>query len=261
MNKNPYEIINAQGTKPVILICDHASHFLPPQYKNLGLQIDQLKQHIGWDIGAAGITRAISSTINATAVLCSISRLLIDANRSPNNSDCIPDVSDEIVIPGNKNISKSARMKRIKEYFWPYHNAISQVIRDHKKKYTQQKNLPIIFSVHTFTSKISSQKNTKRPWHAGVLWNRDQRVSRPLISLLRKHPDNLNIGDNQPYSGKEYFFSLDYHAGSAGFPHCAIEVRQDLVDTTAGAIYWAKIISELLEEILLTEELLEPKYY
>ena len=258
MNKYSPEIINAHGPAPIILICDHASNFLPPQYKNLGLQIEQLNRHIGWDIGAAEITRVVSHTINAPAILCGTSRLLIDTNRSPDDNYCIPEISDNTIIPGNKNVTKSARIKRIKQYFWTYHNAISLVIKNHKKKYSHPENLPIIFSVHTFTPNLSSQKTGERRWHVGILWNRDQRVAQPLIELLKNHPDNFIVGDNQPYSGKEYFYSLDYHGGNTGLPHCAIEIRQDLVETADGAIYWAKIISKLLKEILLMKQFQKP---
>ena len=61
--------------------------------------------------------------------------------------------------------------------------------------------------MHTFTPNLSSQKTGERPWHVGILWNRDQRVAQPLIELLKQHPDNFIVGDNQPYSGKEYFYS------------------------------------------------------
>ena len=261
MRNKPFEILNIEGTEPIILICDHASNYIPPEYNNLGLKTKQLHQHIGWDIGAAELTRELTKEINATAILCGTSRLIIDANRSPDDNDCIPGVSDNIIISVNQNISKIDRIERTEKYFWPYHNAISGVIGNYRERSKYPKNIPVIFSIHTFTPVISSQKEAKRPWHAGVLWNRDPRVSGPLIQLLRNHSDNLIIGDNEPYSGKEIYYSLDFHAGNAGLPHCAIEVRQDLVTTTADAIYWADVISKSLGEILRSQKLHELKYY
>ncbi len=261
MINQPFEILNVKSEKPLILICDHASNYVPPEYNDLGLNKDQLNQHIGWDIGAANLTRKISKIINATAILCGTSRLIIDANRSPADKSCIPTISDNIVIPINKNISKIDRLDRIKKFFWPYHNAISTVIRNYKEQSEYPKNIPLIFSIHTFAPVISSQKENERPWHAGVLWNRDPRVSYPLIKLLKNHPEKFVIGDNEPYSGQEYYYSLDFHAGNDGLPHCAIEVRQDLVKTTIGSDCWAKIISNSLVEILHTENIHERKKY
>jgi predicted N-formylglutamate amidohydrolase len=101
----------------------------------------------------------------------------------------------------------------------------------------------------------------KRPWHVGVLWNRDGRIAKPLIQELQSHPDTFVIGDNEPYSGKEFYFSLDFHAGDAGLPHCAIEIRQDLVRTPEGTDYWAKIISELLGDIIAAPDIHAIKYF
>lgn len=257
----PFEIINIKGMKPVILICDHASCYVPAKYKDLGLNTDQIKQHIGWDIGAEHLTRKLSEIIDATAILCGTSRLVIDVNRSPDDKSSMPIISDNIIIPINKNISKSDRLERLRTFFWPYHNAISDLIKNYREQSGYPRNIPVIFSIHTFTPLISSQKEIQRPWHAGVLWNRDPRISIPLISLLKSYSNKFIIGNNEPYSGREYYYSLDFHAGKLGLPHCAIEVRQDLVDTSIGVEYWAKIIASSLLDILHTKNIHELKIY
>jgi predicted N-formylglutamate amidohydrolase len=261
MDKKPFEILNEGNAADIIIICDHASNYVPSEFDNLGLEPEQLNQHIGWDIGAADLTCRISKIINAAAIICGTSRLVVDTNRSPDDQGCIPEFSDNIIIPGNLNLTKSNRMKRIKKYFWPYHNAVSNVISKHRELSKYQNNIPLVFSIHTFTPIISLQKKTKRPWHAGVLWNRDPRVSIPLMRLLKAHSNDLVIGDNEPYSGKEFYYSLDFHAGNAGLPHCAIEVRQDLVSTSADRVYWADVISKSLLNILRTRNIFKLKYY
>jgi predicted N-formylglutamate amidohydrolase len=44
---------------------------------------------------------------------------------------------------------------------------------------------PAILSIHSFTP---SWRGVARPWHAGVLWNRDGRFALPLIERLRRAP-------------------------------------------------------------------------
>ena len=255
MAHKPFEILNEESKEAMILICDHASNHVPHKYKNLGLKTEQLNQHIGWDIGAAEITRNLSEIFNATAILCGTSRLVIDANRSPDDRGSIPEVSDNIIIPGNQNLEKADCIERKRKYFWAYHNAISNVINNCKKQWNYNKDIPMVFSIHTFTPVMLSKKKTKRPWDAGVQWNRDTRVSEPLIQLLKNHSDNLIIGENEPYSGKEFYYSLDFHARDSGLPHCAIEIRQDLVNTPTGIRYWTEILSKSLRNILLVTDL------
>ncbi len=261
-----FETLNLAGKAPLLLICDHASNHVPAELNNLGLTPEQLNRHISWDIGADSITRELSKRMDAAAVLCGTSRLVIDANRQPGDATGIPKTSDGIVIPGNQILSEADRIERTDKYFWPYHHAIADTLAHLRRRDAAPQNAPAIFSIHTFTPAMShlslehTENELARPWHAGVLWNRDPRIAEPLIHLLRNY-DSLIIGDNEPYSGKEVYYSVDFHAGAAGLPHCAIEVRQDLVESSEGAANWAKIISDILGEIIATPELHQIRHY
>ena len=79
----PYCIVNAAGRTPLVLTCDHASHAVPESLGNLGLSSRALERHIGWDIGAAEVTRRLAERFDAPAVLSGSSRLVIDCNRNP----------------------------------------------------------------------------------------------------------------------------------------------------------------------------------
>ncbi|MBT3992381.1 MAG: N-formylglutamate amidohydrolase [Rhodospirillaceae bacterium] len=261
MTNEAFESLNLDGPAPLLLICDHASNHVPAELNNLGLTPQQLSQHVGWDIGAAALTREISKSMDAAAVLSGTSRLVIDANRQPGDATGIPEISDGITITGNQNLSEADQIARTEAYFWPYHHAVADAIAHLRRRETTPQNIPAIFSIHTYTPEVSATDAPARPWQAGVLWNRDPRIAEPLIHLLRTHPDNFVIGDNEPYSGKEVYYSVDFHAGAAGLPHGAIEIRQDLVSSEKGVTYWARIISEILSEILATEELHEIRHY
>ena len=74
-------ILNAKGAAPLVLTCEHASHVVPVEYDELGLDVEQLTDHIGWDIGACDVTQALAARFDAAAVLAGVSRLVIDCNR------------------------------------------------------------------------------------------------------------------------------------------------------------------------------------
>jgi predicted N-formylglutamate amidohydrolase len=64
------------------------------------------------------------------------------------------------------------------------------------------------------------------------------------------------FGDNEPYSGRHtHDYTIDFHAEPAGIPHVGIEVRQDLVRTSKGALKWAGILADALTETLANEQL------
>ena len=89
---------------------------------------------------------------------------------------------------------------------------------------------------------------THDPWSAGILWNRDGRLAIPMIRHLQAQ--GLCVGDNEPYSGRNGGFSVEYHAGDAGLPHVSIEVRQDLVTSPPDAERWAVRLAGALTEAL-----------
>jgi predicted N-formylglutamate amidohydrolase len=49
-----FNVLRKRGTSAFVLVCDHASHHIPPELHDLGLPAGELRRHIAWDIGAAG---------------------------------------------------------------------------------------------------------------------------------------------------------------------------------------------------------------
>ncbi|MDV7340652.1 N-formylglutamate amidohydrolase [Terasakiella sp. A23] len=251
----PFEIHNAEGDTPLLLICDHASNNVPKALNNMGLTQTELNYHIGWDIGAAGVTRHISDTLNAPAVLCNYSRLVIDCNRQPGDPTSIPEVSDGIGVLANHNLTESDQVQRTEAIFWPYHHAVTEVGAHLWRKGPP----PALFSIHSFTPELMSREED-RPWHVAVLWKRDARIAAPLIEILSRET-GLIVGDNTPYSGWDDAYSIDMHGSAPGLPYCAIEIRQDLIGDKEGEAKWGKILSDALAEIIKDKSIFEVKHY
>lgn len=232
----------------MLLTCDHASRAVPIALGSLGLDDAVLARHIGWDIGAASVTRALASLLDAPAVLAGYSRLVIDCNRDPDDPSSIPVVSDGVVIPGNHGVVVAERRARHQAIFAPYHAAIADAI----DRALSRGVVPALLSIHSFTPVMNG---TARPWHVGILWHDDDRIPAPLIEALRAEP-GLCVGDNQPYSTREpVCYTIRHHAERRGLPHVAIELRQDLVATAAGAAAWAARLAGVLAPILARPEI------
>jgi predicted N-formylglutamate amidohydrolase len=246
----PYTIINEHGKGKILLVGDHASNTMPKILDNLGLDDTALEQHIAYDIGSKKLIHHLSQHLDAPAILAGYSRLIVDLNRSLEDDSAMPEVSDYTVIKGNQNMSDEQRNARIHSFYTPYRKAIDMMLHRFKEK----EIVPAFISIHTFTPEMSG---FSRPWHIGVLWDKDPRIPVPLMKNLCAHPDGFHIGDNQPYSGKHPAdYTIDHHAEAAGLPHVSIEIRQDLVNTEAGAERWASILDDALHDILA-----DPKLY
>ncbi len=239
----PYIEFNPHGRAPLLLVCDHASREFPGGLARLGLTAAAARRHIAWDIGAAELTRALAPLFDAPALLAGYSRLLIDCNRALTDPSSIVAASDGEVIPGNRRLTSIERELRARSFFEPYHAAIGLKLDEQRRR----RLVPALVSVHSFTPVMG---NEKRPWHVGVLWDRDPRIAVPLLERLRA-VGGLMVGDNLPYSGRHPAdYTVARHAESARLPHVCLEIRQDEIKSAAGVARWARIIADALGPIL-----------
>jgi predicted N-formylglutamate amidohydrolase len=240
-----FQVVNAQGGAPFLLLCDHASNVLPPAYGTLGLPAEAFTRHIAYDIGAAALTRALAVRLGAPAILTAFSRLLIDANRGEDDPTLIMALSDGAVIPGNHPLDEGERRARVARYYRPYHAAIAAALDSALARGVT----PALLSIHSFTP---AWKGKARPWHVGVLWNRDGRLALPLLDALAAEGD-LVVGDNEPYSGELKGDCMDRHGTARGLPHVLIEIRQDLIGTEAGVAAMAERLERVIRGLDMTE--------
>ncbi len=239
---SPVERIAGAPGCGALVICDHASNALPPGYGDLGLTPEARARHIAYDIGAAGVARRLAARLGAPAVLSTFSRLLIDPNRAADDPTLVMRLSDGAVVPGNAR-ADAAEIARRRDFYWrPYRDAVSAALDAALAAGT----VPAILSIHTFTP---VWKGAPRPWHAGVLWDMDGRLARPLIAALGAERD-LVVGDNEPYDGALEGDTMHELGTTRGLPHALIEIRQDLVDDEKGQIDWADRLARVLAPIL-----------
>jgi predicted N-formylglutamate amidohydrolase len=237
-----YVILPGRADAGLVMLCDHAGNAFPPGYGTLGLPAAQLLRHIAYDIGAAAITRMLSERLGVPALLTRYSRLLVDPNRGRDDPTLIRRLSDGAVIPGNRRLEPGERERRIRLYYAPYHSAIDAVL----DQCLASGVAPAIVSLHSFTE---SWKTKPRPWHVGVLWDRDDRLAKPLLDRFYAEGD-LIVGDNQPYSGRLEGDCLWHHATQRGLVHALIEVRQDLIRDAAGQAAWAERLLRIIAAVL-----------
>lgn len=250
-----FEVLNPEGAAPILFVCDHAGGLVPRGLDGLGLGPADLGRHIAIDIGAAEVTRGLSERLNAPAVLCAYSRLVIDCNRHPGDPTSIPTVSDNTPIPGNRDLSEVDMEARAEAIFWPYHKAIGDTLAHMWRR--QPQVAPVVVAVHSFTP-CMSHGGGARPWHIGLLYNRDLRLFHLMQAALKTEP-GLVVGENEPYSGREIAYTTERHAAAAGLAHAGIELRQDLISDPAGQEDWIARLARVFDAVLGHPDLHRPE--
>jgi predicted N-formylglutamate amidohydrolase len=238
----PIEVHNPNGTSSFLITCDHAGRAVPGRLGDLGVAPAEWDRHIAWDIGAAGVCKALCPQLDAMCIAQAYSRLVIDCNRRPGHPTSIAPISDGTEIPGNLGLSEQDKAARAAEIFHPYQNAIAAEL-DRRAAAGQHS---VLIAMHSFTPVFSG---VARAWQAGMLYNRDPRLAHALAALMREA--GYHVGDNEPYQlSDDSDYTVPVHAEGRGIPYVEIEIRQDLIADARGQAVWADLLATLLPRAL-----------
>jgi predicted N-formylglutamate amidohydrolase len=236
----PFEKLNPGGEAALLLICDHASCAIPSALNNLGLAEETLRDHIGWDIGAAAVTRRLSRLLDAPALLAGYSRLLIDCNRPAGAPDLVPPLADGRPVPGNQDLSEDDIAARRAAFFEPYHAEIRGAL----DVFAGAGRVPILAAIHSFTPAMTSDDEA-RPWQVSICWDRDGRIALPVLAGLRD--EGLCVGENQPYSFDALSdFAIPEYGLKRGLPHILVEIRNDQIRSDVDIETWSQRLAGYL---------------
>jgi predicted N-formylglutamate amidohydrolase len=230
---DPFRILG-DPLAPILIIADHASNHVPEGI-DLGLPPEAMTEHVALDIGVAEVAALLVEGGGVCAILCGVSRLVIDVNREPDAAGLVPVHSDGHHIEGNSVADVADRLTR---FYDPYHAEVARL--------AGQAHKPFILSLHSFTPSLRTRPEEARPWEIGILYKDDDRGARIAIPLLEAA--GLIVGEQEPYSGKLLNASMNRHAEDHGRPYLGVEMRQDLVKDIAGQRRFSEILSPILDQ-------------
>lgn len=230
---------NARGAGRAVLVCEHASRFIPAALNGLGLDDAAATSHAAWDIGAQELSEHLMRALDVPFVQSCVSRLVYDCNRPPERADAMPQVSEIFEIPGNANLTDEQRMQRVREVYEPFRQVLSDTLDARALP-------PVVITVHSFTPVYMGRT---RSVELGILHDADDRAAQ----LMLQHADGtgLKVALNAPYSAVDgVTHTLREHAIKRGLPNVMIEVRNDLIDTTEGVRRMAATLTPVLISVI-----------
>ncbi|MCY4334735.1 MAG: N-formylglutamate amidohydrolase [Litoreibacter sp.] len=233
----PIEIIGADSTSDIVLLCEHAGNAIPEALGDLGLSREHIESHWGWDIGAQAVARRLADWLGAPLVIQNYSRLVLDCNRPPESDLAIPVISDQVAVPGNAAITAEARAMRVGEIFRPMDAALDRLFACNPRR--------AAFSVHSYTPRLNG---ADRPWHAGFLSRAKAGVAKDLMEHIKRRRPDLALAVNEPYQIEpdgDWF--IPAHAERRNLAHCLIEIRNDQLGALAEIDLWADLLAEAIQ--------------
>ena len=239
------ETINPDGVGPALILCEHASNHIPPEFGELGLIPDALNSHAAWDPGARAVALGLSAALNAPLVAGCVSRLVYDCNRPPEADTAIPARSEIFDVPGNTNLTVAEKMCRIETVYDPFCTAVENVIAARQVAGRQT----VLITIHSFTPVYFEEH---RDVEIGILHDRDSRLADAMLDMSHRLP-HRRIDRNQPYGPDDgVTHSLKLHGISNALPNVMIEIRNDLLTSEVREVAMASELLELIAPALST---------
>ncbi|ALI04692.1 N-formylglutamate amidohydrolase [Pseudomonas sp. FW306-02-F02-AA] len=233
-----YSLSREASEHPLILVCEHASRYIPTALNDLGLSSEAAHEHIAWDIGALALAESLSKALGATLLAANYSRLLIDLNRPLQAPDSIPAKSEIYPVPGNQNLNKATRDYRRECLFTPFHTRLHHLI---DARLAEGRTVRVV-GIHSFTPIYFGQP---RALEAGVLYGQAEEYANRLIDGLARYP--LRVAGNQPYKiNPASDMTVPVHGDTRGIDSVLIEVRNDLLRNRLAVQTWSDYLAPLL---------------
>ena len=220
------EITNPSGRGDLVVVCEHASNFIPAELGGLGLDEEALQSHIAWDPGALAVAGAMALEFDSPLVASQVSRLVYDCNRPPEAPSAVPTVSEAFEIPGNAGLTAPDRKARADRFYSPFRDALSATL----DLRMAEGRRPVLVSVHSFTPVYNG---VERDMDLGILHDTDARFADALLAAAGKRAD-MKVRRNAPYGPDDgVTFTLTEHALGRGLLNAMIEIRNDLIADAA----------------------------
>ena len=235
--------LNGDGGSDWVLICEHASSYMPAEYDGLGLPENVRRSHVAWDPGAADLTRVLSQEIGATAILANYSRLLVDLNRPLESPALMPTRSETLDIPGNTTLTSFERERRINRIFHPFHTAVAALLDSRAAAGRRSR----ILALHSFTPTFDGRA---RPWHLGVLSGASRALADETVRRVVAEQPELSVALDEPYrveTGDDY--TIPVHGDQRDCDALLLEVRNDTLSAPAAVNGWASTLARVLEDL------------
>ena len=150
-----------------------------------------LTTHRGYDSGALAMARDLAAALHAPLVASTVSRLLIDLNRSLSNSHVWSDATRGLALAGKERI--------VRRHYSPYRHRVAAIVSEAVKAGRRV----IHISSHSFTPVLDGHV---RNADVGLLYDPARPGEVALAThwkaAFADHARDLRVRRNYPYAGK-----------------------------------------------------------
>lgn len=179
--------------KDLLISCEHGGYDIPSAYqKYFEKHKAKLRTHAGWDPGSLELAKYFNNNLQATFFYSTISRLLIEQNRTLTHPELFSEISQDF--------TEVQKNKLKQEVYLPYLNQLEQFIENKR----QAKHSVLHLSVHSFTPVLAG---VRRDAEIGILFDpaseSEQHYAQLWMHSIQEKMPHWSIKFNYPYLGTD----------------------------------------------------------
>lgn len=174
-----------------LITCEHAGNAVPPAYGPLfrGWE-DLLASHRGFDAGALDTARRLAAAVEAPLFATSVTRLVVDCNRSQGHPGLFSEVTKPLLLPTRHAI--------LDAYYHPHREAVATAVAG----LLSAGHTVLHIASHSFTPRLG---NVSRNCDVGFLYDPVREAEKRLClawrDALAREDRSLILRRNYPYRG------------------------------------------------------------
>jgi predicted N-formylglutamate amidohydrolase len=226
-------------TDYVLITCEHGGNRIPLPYLHLFKTAQYralLNSHRGFDPGALIVAQSLATILMAPLVTSTISRLLIDLNRSLGHP--------HLYSPATRNATADMRRQILDHYYRPYRTKVENLVR----RAVAGGSRVVHISCHSFTPELNGKV---RNADIGLLYHpaRSGEVhlcERWKASLKACAPE-LKVRRNYPYAGKNDGFTTVLRRSFSPLAYVGIELEINQKHVLRTGQSWTAVRTKIMD--------------
>ena len=225
----------------LVLSCEHAGKTVPAKYRKLfkGKQ-SVLDSHRGWDPGAIELARAIAKETGAPLVANTVSRLVVETNRS------VP--SPQLFSEFTRKLPREEKNALLKSHYHPHRGAVEAVVKSALRTHARVVHV----GVHTFTPVLNGKKRTT---DIGLLFDPARKAEEDFCEVwlhaLHWEAPLLRVKKNYPYKGSSDGLTTALRKKFAASRYVGIEIEVNQALAVGPARRWTDIPNRIARSLAL----------
>lgn len=215
----------------VLISCEHGGKCIPAAYADLFVGWDEvLDTHRGFDRGALELAQDLATAFQAPLMVATVSRLLVDLNRSLSNPQVWSDVT--------RTLPEAVRCEIVQRHYVPYRQQVEAAVH----AAVEEGCRVIHLSSHSFTPVLHGNvRNTD----IGLLYDPSRAgeaalAARWQAAFATRQP-RLRVRRNYPYAGKNDGLTRSLRKRFAPDHYVGIEIELNQAWVLAGGPGWRDI--------------------